>query len=310
MTLKKRVLLIGSARTDLDLHISAFAPDGGELYENFDCGIAPGGALSLAAVTVTRLGGEVILCGCVGDDQYGRDLIRFYTDLGMDTRFIQSCRGEKTPVCLTADGESGRRRYISSKLSEMLSAEQVEEAFTSLPDAVYVSLDIAPEAAIRAAALAREQKIPAFFDGQYMAPDFPLADLGVVDLIALGADMTQRYTGIAPRDAQSNLEAAVELSKTLKAKTYLFKYGVGGAFAYKGNFSYYIPYVEDADARYNEILVPAMILENLRSAKSVRTARYASTVISLAARKKAELIASVPGETEVLRYILEHEVEL
>ncbi len=63
-----------------------------------------------------------------------------------------------------------------------------------------------------------------------MAEDFPLADLGAVDLIALGADMTQRYTGIEPRDAQSNLEAAVALAKMLKAKTYLFKYGVGGAF--------------------------------------------------------------------------------
>lgn len=309
--MKKRILLIGSARADLDLRVPAFAPDGGELYGDFDCGIAPGGALSLAAVTLTRLGGEVILCGCVGDDQYGRDLIRFYTDLGMDTRFIQCRKGAKTPVCLTEDASNGsRRRYVSSALSDALGAEQVEEAFTSLPDAVYVSLDVAPAAAVCAAALAREKNLPAFFDGQYMAEDFPLADLGAVDLIALGADMTRRYTGIAPRDAQSNLEAAVALAKMLKAKTYLFKYGVGGAFAYKGNFSYYIPYVEDADARYNEIFVPAMILENLRSEKSVRAARYASAVIALASRNKTELIASVPGETEVLRYILEHEVEL
>ena len=82
------------------------------------------------------------------------------------------------------------------------------------------------------------------------------------------------------------------------------------AFAFKGNFSYYIPYVEGADARLNELFVPAMILEYLRSAKTVRAARYASPVIARAAARGGEPITAVPTETEVLRYILEHEVEL
>ena len=90
----------------------------------------------------------------------------------------------------------------------------------------------------------------------------------------------------------------------------MFKFGVGGAFEYKGNFSYYIPYVEDAPMGYRDLLVPAMIVENLRSGKSVRATRYASTVVALASRKEGSVVSTIPSETEVLRYILEHEVEL
>lgn len=313
-TVKKRVLLIGGACADLTLHVSAFAETGGEVYEPFDYDFTPGGALSLGGTAVTRLGGEAILCGCVGDDAYGRDLMAFYKDLGMDTRFVRTLKTEKTPVCVRVNSTAGeaaqRRTYRSSTLAGAIDAELVEEAFTTLPDAVYVSLDIPAEAAVRAAELAREKGVLAFFDGERVPEDFPLEALGAVDLIALGGEATKRLTGIAPRDAQSNLQAAVELSKTLKAKTYLFKYGVGGAFAYKGNFSYYIPYVEGADRQYNELFVPAMIVENLRCQKSVRSARYASTVIARAADRGGAPITSIPTETEVLRYILEYEVEL
>ena len=309
--MKRRILLIGCARTEVALHTDAFAADGQTLFGKFGSETVPGGPLTFAGVAVTRIGGEAILCSAVGNDQYGKDLVTFYKDLGMDTRFIKEVRGGTSPLGVTAERADGERRsYRSSVLSEAIDGDLIEDAFTSLPDAVYISLEIPAEAAARAAALAREKKIPAFFDGEHIPEGFPLEILGDVDLIALGTDAAKRYTGVEPRDAQSNLKAAVELAKILRAKTYLFRAGVGGASAYKGNFSYYIPFVEGADERLNELFVPAMILECLRSGKSVRAARYASTVIALAAARGGEPITAVPTETEVLRYILEHEVEL
>lgn len=310
-TVKRRILLIGSARTELSLHTDAFAADGETRFGAFAGNTVPGGPLSYAGVAITRLGGEAILCSAVGDDPYGRDLVRFYEELGMDTRFIKTVRGEASPLGVTAERADGARRsYRSSVLSETIDCDLVEDAFTTLPDAVWLSLEIPVAAAARAAALAREKQIPLFADGEHIPADFPLEALGDVTLIALGTDAAARYTGIEPRSAQSNLEAAVELAKILHAGTYMFRAGVGGAFAFKGNFSYYIPYVEGADTRLNELFVPSMILEYLRSAKTVRAARYASTVIARAAARGGEPIAAVPTETEVLKYILEHEVEL
>ena len=304
-TVKRRILLVGSARTELALHTDAFAADGETRFGAFTGNTVPGGPLSYAGVAVTRLGGEAILCSAVGDDPYGRDLVQFYESLGMDTRFVKTVRGVTAE---RADGE--RRSYRSSVLSEAIDGDLVEDAFTTLPDAVWLSLEIPAATAARVTALAREKKIPVFADGEHIPDDFPLETLGDVTLIALGAEAAKRYTGILPRSAQSNLEAAVALAKIIHAGTYMFRAGVGGAFAFKGNFSYYIPYVEDADARLNELFVPAMILEYLRSAKTVRAARYASTVIARAAARGGEPITAVPTETEVLRYILEHEVEL
>lgn len=309
--MKKRILLIGGACTELFMQVREFANGDSEVREPFAYQLLPGGAVALGAVAVSRLGGEAILCSAVGDDEYGKELCEFFGDLGMDTRFIKKVRGEKTALDVTAEDGSGVRRiYKSTAMLGAIDAELVEDAFTTEPDAVYVSLDVPAEAAVRAAELAREKKIPSFFDGQRMSPDFPLESLGVIDLVALSPEMTEHFTGISPRDANSNLHAAVELHKRLRSRTYLFKYGVGGAFCYKGNFSYYVPYVEDADERYAELIVPAMIIENLRSGKSVRAVRYASTVIAVASKKGGIPILSVPTETEVLRYILEYDVEL
>ncbi len=307
--MKKRILMIGGVSTELSMQVGTLAGESKEVCAPIDYTLTPAGAAALGAVTVSRLGGEAILCSAIGDDAYGRELIEFLDGLGMDTRFVKTVKGAKTAVDMLVQDENDRRVYKSTSMLGAIDADLVEDAFTSMPDAVYVSLDIPAAAAIRAAALAREKGIPAFFDGQRIPADFPLEELGVIDLIALPPEVTERITGITPRDANSNLAAAVELHKTVRAKTYLFKFGVGGAFAYKGNFSYYIPYVEGADKRYTDLLVPAMILENLRSGKSVRAVRYASTVVALAARRGSAPIIAVPSETEVLRYVLENEVE-
>lgn len=308
--MKKRILVIGSISAELDFKASKLASYGEEVLGPFDYELTPGGSAGVGACAVARLGGDVIVCGCVGNDEYGKSLVSFFNEFGMDTRFIKTVKDAKTDISIVENGAGERRVYRNTKLLSYIDADLVEDAFTTLPDAVYVSLDVPAEAVIRVAELAREKGVMAFFDGERIPEDFPIDRLGVIDLVALPPEATERITGISPRDAMSNLQAAVELHKTLRSKTYMFKFGVGGAFEYKGNFSYYIPYVEDAHMGYRDLLVPAMIVENLRSGKSVRATRYASTVVELASRKEGSVVSTIPSETEVLRYILEHEVEL
>lgn len=173
--MKRRILLVGSARTELALHTDAFAADGETRFGAFTGNTVPGGPLSYAGVAVTRLGGEAILCSAVGDDQYGRDLVKFYEDLGMDTRFVKTVRGGASPLGVTAERADGERRsYRSTVLSEAIDCDLVEEAFTSLPDAVWLSLEIPVSAAARVTELAREKKIPVFADGEHIPADFRL----------------------------------------------------------------------------------------------------------------------------------------
>ena len=164
--MKKRILVIGSISAELDLKTSKFANDGGEVCEPFEYEIAPGGSAGIGACAVSRLGGEVIVCGCVGNDEYGKSLVSFFNEFGMDTRFVKTVKDAKTDICVVENANGERRAYRSTALVSRIDADLVEDAFTTLPDAVYVSLDVAADAVIRAAELAREKGIPSFLAGE------------------------------------------------------------------------------------------------------------------------------------------------
>ena len=272
--MKRRILLVGSARTELALHTDAFAADGETRFGAFTGNTVPGGPLSYAGVAVTRLGGEAILCSAVGDDQYGRDLVKFYEDLGMDTRFVKTVRGGTSPLGVTAERADGERRsYRSSVLSEAIDGDLVEEAFTSLPDAVWLSLEIPVS---RHADRTRRRGCQALHRHR----------------AALGAEQS-RGSGRAGEDHPcGNLHVPR---------------GCGRRVCIQGEFLLLYPLcrgrgcaAERAVCARDDPRISALGKDGARGALCLHGD----------CPRGGEPITAVPTETEVLRYILEHEVEL
>jgi sulfofructose kinase len=77
--------------------------------------VAGGGPAATAAVTLARLGASVGFCGVVGDDDAGELSRRLLEDEGVDTRWLRTCPGTRTPKSMVmVCRASGSRSIVTS----------------------------------------------------------------------------------------------------------------------------------------------------------------------------------------------------
>ena len=84
-----KVLVVGSINMDLVVQAERF-PGPGETLLGQSFHTFPGGKGANQAVAARRLGAQVAMLGCVGDDAFGRQLRGQLEAEGIDTRFFAS----------------------------------------------------------------------------------------------------------------------------------------------------------------------------------------------------------------------------
>jgi ribokinase len=118
------VVVVGTPAMDLMAKVSALPhTDGLAIAETY--GSYPGGAGANVAVGVARLGGRVGFLGILGDDEYGRLLLRAFEDEGIDTHGVRIARGKSSPSCFIAVGPRGERMIFALGGEALL--EEVDE---------------------------------------------------------------------------------------------------------------------------------------------------------------------------------------
>ena len=104
---KKNIYIVGSINTDLVIS-SPYMPKNGETLTGGGFFTARGGKGANQAVAAARLGGDVRMCGCVGDDSFGKEALASLTAEGIDVSHIRVV--ENTPtgtaVIVVVDGNN------------------------------------------------------------------------------------------------------------------------------------------------------------------------------------------------------------
>ena len=108
-----RVLVIGSANVDFTVALSRL-PRPGETVSEGTLLVARGGKGANQAVAARRLGAEVRLIGCVGDDASGREVRHALSDEGIGVDALTTATGPATGTALIA---CARERAAASSLS-------------------------------------------------------------------------------------------------------------------------------------------------------------------------------------------------
>lgn len=307
--MKPRILVVGSIYTDFFIKADKLPSSGqaivGERYE-----YQPGGRGVYSALTLEELGAECILCARLGGDAHGARLKAFLENRGMDARFTTVERQSQTGlVAVLSESNAPARSVVYPGANRKLTAEHVEEAFTSYPDALLTQYDLPQAAVISALSFANQQGIPVIFDGVYTAGaaerDFPLEQLDDIDVFIADEASMAIFTAITPSDQDKCMRACLALAQRVTAKYIVVKTGPRGIFIYDNTYFKIIaphePQQTDSAAA-SDAFAAALTLEYIRSRDIQRACEFAD-IVSAIVMSRPGAISSIPKLEEVVEYI-------
>lgn len=232
---KPRILVTGSTNMDFVCAVDRIPAAGETVMSDGKYFFAPGGKGANGAVAAARLGADVVFCTRIGDDDYGKQLLAAYENENIDCRFVFVDKEEKTGLAHIYREPDGQNRItVYSGANKRLSADDIEDAFTSYPDALLLQCEADPIASYYAIEQANKQKIPVFLDLAPVRHDMDLSKIGSCEIVSPNESETEFYTGINPGSMENCLRACIRLYSMIKTKYVVIKLGSRGCFIYDG----------------------------------------------------------------------------
>lgn len=123
----KNIYVVGSINTDLVI-TTPYMPKAGETLTGSGFFVARGGKGANQAVAAARLGGKVVMCGLVGDDDFGKSAVKAFTEVGIDVSHIRAVSGvpSGTAVIIIENGDN--RIILDKGANAELSEKDIDEA--------------------------------------------------------------------------------------------------------------------------------------------------------------------------------------
>ena len=301
----QRILVISSANIDFVQRMRRIPYAGETVVEN-DMGYSyvPGGKGANSAVTFARLGADCVFTCKLGRDSNAKRLLSIYRNEGIDVRYIEDPEVPTGLASILVE-ENGKNRIIVYPGANMtMTAADIEAPFTCYPDALYMQLEIPDEAILEAAKRAHESNIPVFIDAGPARLDFPLKELGRIEIFSPNESETRIFTGIALTSEETCLRAAIRLSTLVDAKYIVIKRGDRGSFIYDGREYYMIPAetVEAVDTTAaGDVFTAAMVYVYLQNGNIVSAVKYATCAAAISVTR-AGASSSIPTRAEVIAY--------
>lgn len=303
---RKRVLVVSSANIDFVMRVGSIPQSGQTVVETRSYEYVPGGKGANSALTLAKLGADCVFCTRLGNDSNADRLQELYEENGIDTRFI--CRDRELPTGLASiivEDSGANRIVVYPGANSKLSPDDVENALTCLPDALFLHFEIPEDAVITATKLAEKKNIPVVIDAGPARADYPLEKLGRVEIFSPNESETQALTGIIPSGTTDCLRAAIALKRRVDAKYIVIKLGSRGAFIYDGTYSKHVTTYDceviDTTAA-GDAFTAAMTLQYLKTGDITQAVSYANAVGSIVVGRPGAS-TSLPTAAEVDEFI-------
>jgi ribokinase len=149
----KKIAVIGSINMDLTA-AAARIPRPGETVSAQSLRYVPGGKGANQAVAAARLGGDVTMFGCVGDDGFGPELIANLRANGVNADHVGTVPGESSGIAMIVVAENDNAITVIPGANGHVTPAYVERNWAEIAkaDIVLLQNEIPPET-VRYAAL-------------------------------------------------------------------------------------------------------------------------------------------------------------
>ena len=307
-----RILTVGDVSVECFLEMN-YLPTPGTTAVGGGVSYSPGGRGAKTAVALARMGGDVLVCGSVGDDANGEELSQYLFSENVDTRFLRSTKEETTGMTVhLCEQEVAERRLIFSGAGSRLSTSDVYDAFMSYPDAVVLQGDIPAEALTEAARLSKTKELPLFLlslprtleDGP-----LPVEDC---EILSLDDEQILRHTGIRPSDQEKCMKACLALAQIVPAKYIVLRLHERGCFLFDGKYyhfysAYDVPQPQGVAG--HEAFTAALTLGYLRFEGDIRRACEFATIVCALYFTRGGGFRAYPTMDDIRRFVSRNEIE-
>jgi len=158
---KPKIAVIGSINMDLITTVDRI-PNFGETILGKSFAVKPGGKGANQAIASAKLGAEVYMFGCIGDDLYGKEAIKNLKENHVNTSHIKVLAKNQTGVATITvkDGENFIAVIPNANYCMMPEIIQEHQDILASFDVILASLEIPLVTVEKAINIAYENKVP------------------------------------------------------------------------------------------------------------------------------------------------------
>ena len=135
----KKIGVVGSINMDMTVKAERI-PLKGETLKGWDLKYVPGGKGANQAVAMAKLGAEVEMFGCVGDDAAGASLLKNLQDVGVETKCVKVVEGEPTGLAMITVGDNDNTIIVVAGTNDRVDIGYINEVKDSLLECEIVLL--------------------------------------------------------------------------------------------------------------------------------------------------------------------------
>jgi ribokinase len=225
-----KVVVVGSINMDLVIR-SPRIPLPGETILGRDFKTLPGGKGANQAVAASRLGAQVEMIGCVGDDGFGRELLSILQKEGIGTQHVPLLPLTPTGIAMITVSDQGENTIvISSGANGKVTPEMVRQAEQSIAqaDILLVQLEIPLDAVEEAVRLARRHQVTVILNP---APAQPLPKSLLAQVDILTPNETEGKLLVAQKsDIEMNPQEIIQALSNMGPSRILLTHGEDGVY--------------------------------------------------------------------------------
>jgi ribokinase len=236
-----KIVVVGSLNMDL-IARSPHIPAPGETVLGSDFSTAAGGKGANQAVAAARLGAQVTMVGCVGGDDYGRQLLNSLQADGVDSQFVCVASNAHTGIALITVDDAGENSIVvvSGTNWQLTQADvAAAEAAIAAADMLMLQLELPLQVILFAAELAARHDVPVLLNP---APARPLPTNLLANITYLIPNESEAaLLADCAVDDMNGVETAVSRLRQLGVANIIITMGSQGAYLHSDEASLMMP---------------------------------------------------------------------
>ncbi|WP_106769015.1 ribokinase [Paenibacillus faecalis] len=156
-----KITVVGSASMDLVV-TSSKRPGAGETVLGESFMTVPGGKGANQAIAAARLGAEVTMIGCVGDDLYGEAVLNNFQSNGVITDYVEPVTDVMTGTAHIVLAEGDNSIVVVKAANDLVTPAYVDKAVEVIraSDMVLIQQEIPEETVVHVSNLCAEYNVP------------------------------------------------------------------------------------------------------------------------------------------------------